>query len=266
MGSDTDGTSALLRLGYRIMMLAGRFRWAEPELQGLRGLVKPGDAVVDIGAAHGMYAVTLARLVGDTGSVDAFEPHPRQQRTLRRWRRLLRATQITVHAGAVGRERGILTMRLPIVLGLPIYGRAHLTDGAAPQKPGDRVRHWSTSITAIDDWADEHHIARVSFMKADVEGFEPQVLEGAARTISRDLPSLLLEIEDRHLERYGSTAHGVTAEIRRRWPAYGMYTWQRGAWERTEAVTLATRNYLFATEQALDVSSDDPSRDDHVGH
>lgn len=251
MSFKPDGTSALLRLGYRIMMLAGRLNWAEPELQGLRGLVKPGDAVVDIGAAHGMYAVTLARLVGPTGTVDAFEPHPRQQRTLRGWRRLLAAPQITVHAGAVGRERGTLTMRLPIVLGLPIYGRAHLTDGAAPQQSGDRVRHWSTPITAVDDWVDEFPVDRVSFIKADVEGFEPQVLEGAARTISRDLPSLLLEIEDRHLARYGNDAVGVVAEIARRWPEYGMYTWQRGAWVRTDAVTLATRNYLFATEQAI---------------
>lgn len=251
MSSEPDGTSALLRLGYRIMLVAGRLNWAEPELRGLRALVKPGDAVVDIGAAHGMYAVTLARLVGATGSVDAFEPHPRQQRTLRGWRRLLKAPQIRIHAGAAGRERGTLTMRLPIVLGLPIYGRAHLTDGAAPQKPGERVRHWSTPITAVDDWVEEAHVGRVSFMKADVEGFEPQVLEGAARTITRDLPSLLLEIEDRHLARYGSTALGVTAEIHRRWPQYGMYTWQRGAWVRTEAVTLATRNYLFATDHAF---------------
>lgn len=246
-----DGTSALLRLGYRTMMLAGRLKWAEPELRGLPNLVKPGDAVIDIGAAHGMYAVTLARLVGPRGTVDAFEPHPRQQRTLRGWRRLLSAPQIRVHAGAAGRERGTLTMRLPIVWGVPIYGRAHLTEGAAPQKPGDRVRHWSTPITAVDDWVDEIGVDRVTFIKADVEGFEPQVLEGATRTITRDLPSLLLEIEDRHLARYGSRAHDVMVEIQRRWPEYGMYTWQRGGWVRTEMVTVAIRNYLFATEQTI---------------
>lgn len=251
MSTAPDGTSALLRLGYRIMMLAGRLNWAEPELRGLRWLVKPGDTVVDIGAAHGMYAVTLARLVGATGTVDAFEPHPRQQRTLRGWRRLLSAPQITVHAGAAGRERGVLSMRLPIVLGLPIYGQAHLTEGVAAPRPGERVRHWSTPVTAIDDWVAEACIPRLRFIKADVEGFEPQVLEGAARTISRDLPSLLLEIEDRHLARYGSTAQAVVDDIRRRWPEYAMYTFARGAWVRTTAVSLGTRNYLFATAAGM---------------
>ena len=246
-----DGTSARLRLGYTAMLVATRLRWAEPELRGLRTLVSTGDAVIDVGAAHGMYTVPLARLVGPQGRVDSFEPHPRQQNTLRRWRRVLSAPQITVAASAVGRTRGELTMRLPIVLGMPIYGRAHLTDGAAPRHPTARVRQWSTPTTAIDDWVDEQQIAKVTFIKADVEGFEPQVLEGAARTISRDLPSLLLEIEDRHLARYGNDAAGVTDEIRRRWPEYGMYTWRRGAWVRAESVTTAARNYMFATDEAL---------------
>lgn len=251
MPVEPRGTSVLLRFAYGVMLLASRLKWVEPELRGLRGLVQRDDAVIDVGAAHGMYTVPLAHLVGSGGRVDAFEPHPRQQSTLRRWRRLFSAPQITVHAGAAGREKGMFTMRLPIVLGLPIYGRAHLTDGAAPQRPNERVRHWSTSTTALDDWVDEHQISRLTLIKADVEGFEPQVLEGAARTIGRDLPSLLLEIEDRHLGRYGNTALAATNEILRRWPDYGMFTWQNETWTRTDAVTLGTRNYLFATETAL---------------
>lgn len=251
MRAEPPGESVLLRIAYGVMLLASRLRWAEPELRGLRGLVKPGDSVIDVGAAHGMYTVPLARLVGAAGRVDAFEPHPRQQSTLRRWARVLRARTVTVNASAAGREQGQLTMRLPIVLGLPIYGRAHPTEGASPQRVGESVRHWSTPIMAIDDWVLEQGIERLSFIKVDVEGFEPQVLEGAANTISRDLPSLLLEIEDRHLARYAGDAAAFTAEIERRWPDYGMYAWQNETWTRTEAVTLGTRNYLFATDAAL---------------
>ena len=251
MRSAPDNSSARLRLGYRAMRLAGRLGWAEPELRGLPSLVRTGDAVIDIGAAHGMYTVPLACLVGVGGRVDAFEPHPRQQRTLRWWRRVLSAPQVTVKASAAGRQSGDLTMRLPIVLGLPIYGRAHLTDGAAERLPGARVRHWSTPTTSVDDWVDEQQIERVSFIKADVEGFEPQVIEGATRTIDRDRPSLLLEIEDRHLARYGNEAAEVIADIARRWPEYRMYTWHDETWTLTESVTLAARNYLFATDEAL---------------
>jgi len=242
-----------LRLGYRVMLLASRLRCAEPELRGLAALVRPGDRVLDVGAAHGMYMVPLAHLVGATGSVDSFEPHPRQQATLRRWRRLLGARHATVNDSAVGSARGQLTMRLPVLFGLPIYGRAHLTEGAAPVGARERVRHWPTPAVALDDWVAEHDVERVSFIKIDVEGFEPQVLQGAQATISRDLPSLLLEIEDRHLTRYGLDAERFLATIRQRWPEYRMHTWRDERWAPTPGMRAGVRNYLFATEAALTV-------------
>jgi hypothetical protein len=41
-------------------------------------------------------------------------------------------------------------------------------------------------------------IQGVGFVKIDVEGLELAVLQGAKRTISRDLPNLLIEAEERH--------------------------------------------------------------------
>lgn len=243
--------SLRLRLARASVVLASRFGGAEPELRGLPTLVRQGDTVIDIGASHGMYAVTLAALVGPQGRVAAFEPHPRQQSTLRRWRRLLGAPQLELTPSAVGQGSGSVTMRLPIVLGLPIYGRAHLTEGAADMGPRQRSRLWSTPMTSVDAWVEANAVAAVTFIKADVEGFEPQVIEGAAATIDRDRPSLLLEIEDRHLERYGAVAADLVAEIARRWPEYGMYVWRDEAWHPVTEVTLASRNYLFAVPEAF---------------
>ena len=151
MPREAPRTARRLGLAYAAMLLASRLRGAEPEVRGLAALVGPGDSVIDVGAAHGMYMVPLAHLVGATGRVDSFEPHPRQQRTLRRWRRVLGARHVSVQDSAVGSARGRLTMRLPILFGLPIYGRAHLTEGAAPVAPRDRVRHWSTPTATLDE-------------------------------------------------------------------------------------------------------------------
>jgi FkbM family methyltransferase len=251
MQRETRGVSSRLRFGHDVMLFASRIKWAEPELRGLGALVKQGDRVIDVGAAHGMYTIPLAHIVGSAGRVDSFDPHPRQQSTLRRWRRILGAPHVSVNPSAVGREEGQLTMRLPLFFGLPIYGRAHLTEGAAPLGAREMVRHWLTPIAALDDWVEAERIGPVSFIKVDVEGFEPQVIEGAAKMISRDLPSLLLEIEDRHLARYGRDADGFVASIHERWPEYGLYTWRGGTWTRVPAVELGTRNYLFATDEAL---------------
>src|ERR1700756_619375 len=48
--------------------------WFEDEIKFLRRLIRPGQRVIDIGANCGVYALTLARLVGPTGRVWAFEP------------------------------------------------------------------------------------------------------------------------------------------------------------------------------------------------
>lgn len=239
------------RLAQRIMHFATKIKWAEPELRGLSAIVGPGDSVIDVGAAHGMYTLPLAHLVGPTGRVDSFEPHPRQQRTLRTLRRLIGAKQIRVNPSAVGPLSGERTMRLPLKFGFPIYGHAHVTEGAAPPRTGGRTRQWRTAITSIDAWVANNSIRRVSFIKVDVEGFEPQVVAGAAATIDSDRPSMLLEIEDRHLARYGQNANGFARSILERWPEYGMYTWRDDAWGMASEVTLATRNYLFATEAAF---------------
>jgi FkbM family methyltransferase len=234
------------------MRLAPLIKWAEPELRGLSAVVRPGDTVFDVGAAHGMYTVPFAELVGPSGHVYSFEPHPRQQKQLGFLRGLLGARQITVIPAAVGAEHAERTMRLPHRFGFPIYGHAHIAEGAAPYTdPRMKIKLWHTLMTSVDHWSEQENIESISFIKVDVEGFEPKVIEGAEGMISRCLPSLLLEIEDRHLARYGRDANGFAGEIRSRWPEYRMYTWDGTAWAATERVRLGTRNYLFATDAAF---------------
>ncbi|QWT21173.1 FkbM family methyltransferase [Bacillus sp. NP157] len=48
--------------------------WAERETDLLSGLVTDGHHVVEIGGDHGAHTLWLARAVGDSGAVHAFEP------------------------------------------------------------------------------------------------------------------------------------------------------------------------------------------------
>lgn len=238
------------RLAHAIMRLATRIDWAEPELRGLAAVIRSGDHVFDVGAAHGMYTLPFANLVGPSGGVHAFEPHPRQQSQLRFLRRLLGLRHVEIHAAAVGSEVGEQSMRLPYSYFFPIYGHAHVAEGAAVD-PKRKFRSWLTPVMTVDSVREVEDIERVSFIKVDVEGFEPSVIEGAAATIERDRPSLLLEIEDRHLARYGRDANEFAYELRSRWPDYDMYTWSAERWQPTERVTRDRRNYLFATALAF---------------
>lgn len=238
------------RIAHAMMRFATRITWAEPELRGLAAVIRPGDQVFDVGAAHGMYTLPFADLVGPSGGVHAFEPHPRQQRQLRFLRRALGLRQVAVHASAVGPEPGEQSMTLPYRFLFPIYGHAHVAKGAVID-PNRRTRSWRTPVTTVDEVCEREGVQEVAFIKVDVEGFEPQVIEGAAGTIDRSRPSLLLEIEDRHLARYGRDANEFADELRTRWPEYAMYTWADERWLATEHISLGTRNYLFATPLAF---------------
>lgn len=240
-----------LALGHAIYKVSAAVRAAEPEILGLPRIVRPGDSVIDVGAALGMYTVPLAHLTGPTGRIDSVDPQPRNFHVVRFLRRITGVKRGLIRRIGFGPEQGESSIAVPIIFGLPIFGHGHIADGAE-EDGKHRIVHTPTKVDTIDDWVEREGIGKVSFIKVDVEGFEPSVVEGAAKTITRDLPSLLLEIEDRRLIRYGKvTANDFVAQMFSRWPQYKMYTWSGKAWTEVDHVEAQVRNYLFATEDAF---------------
>ena len=238
-----------VRAAHGLYRIATRLHWAEPELLGLGALVRKGDEVIDVGAALGMYTVPLAELVGRSGRVSSFEPQRRGIFTVRLLHALTGPHRGRVSRLALGPREGSSTIVVPFHNGFPIFGHGHVEEGGAAEAGRQHRSH--APMSTIDTWCAKNGIGRVSFIKVDVEGFEPSVIEGAVGIIDGDRPSLLLEIEDRHLVRYGRTADGFVAEIHARWPDYRMYTWVDGSWAPTSTVVPEVRNYLFATDEAF---------------
>lgn len=238
-----------VRAAHGLYRVATRLHWAEPELLGLGAFVRRGDEVIDVGAALGMYTVPLAAIVGRTGRVWSFEPQRRGIFTVRLLRVLTGPHHGRVSRLALGPHDGRSTIVVPYHNGFPIFGHGHVEEGAGTEAGRQHKSH--APMSTIDAWCAKNSVGPVSFIKVDVEGFEPLVVEGAVATIDRDRPTLLLEIEDRHLARYGRTADGFVAEIQERWPDYRMYTWVTGSWTPTTAVVPEVRNYLFATDEAF---------------
>lgn len=247
----TSRTGLRSRFAHGVMRAAARLNLAEPELRGLGELVRPGDVVFDIGAAYGMYTVPLAAIVGPDGTVHAFEPQPRQSSTAWTLSRLVGASQVGVDQAVVGDRLDDVHLQVPLKFGLPIYGHAHVVEGTDPALRPARARRLAIPMRTVDQWLAAHPGGPVTFIKVDVEGFEPSVLAGASETIGRWRPSLLLEIEDRHLRRYHDDANAFADRIRRQWPEYRMYTRVKDRWQRSDRVELGTRNYLFATDRAF---------------
>lgn len=232
--SDTSHRLAAVAASLRC---CGALSLVEREVAGLSRIVRAGDVCLDVGAAYGMYSFPLAHLVGPSGQVHAFEPQPEPRRVLTAGSRLCDARNLEVHPTGMGAEAGTREMVVPVHFGHPIHGHAHVRGD--PSVPGgfsrlprrfSRTRSWRVPVRSVDDFRAERGIGRIDFLKVDVEGFEPSVLEGARNTLTEDRPALLLEVEDRHLARYGADSGQFSRFLRHL--GYDQYVWKQHVWER----------------------------------
>jgi len=230
--------------------LAPRIDAIEDELAALPDLIVPGSRCLDVGAKHGAYTLAMADAAGPEGRVVAFEPLPGPRRVVRAGRRLLGGRTVDVRSAAVAAASGAGTIGLPVRRGIPVPGRAFLTSHAEGlgSNAGWRHRTIAVPLVSLDDWCEQHAIDDVAAIKIDVEGAEQHVLDGASRLIERDHPMLLVELEDRHLGRFGTTAQKVFDGLVAR--GYRAWVLERHHWVRRDAVSRRMRNHLFVHRDA----------------
>jgi FkbM family methyltransferase len=168
-------------------------------------LVRPGAVCLDVGAAYGLYTWLLADLAGPTGHVHAFEPQPGLAAFLRTSGRALGAGNVTVHQLGIDETPGLGWLARPSRGLLPVPGRAFLgRDAGSLGSNREFCRHRAivTPLTTLDAFVAGHSLARLDFIKADIEGAEGRMLSGATHTLRTLRPILLLELENRHLTRF----------------------------------------------------------------
>ena len=147
----------------------------EPELVRLAEYVPVGGTAVDVGAWYGPWTSRLRRLADQ---VVAIEPNAQLARCVE-----AAFPQVRVVRAVASDHAGSAELFVPD--GGPTVGTSSLESGDGTPVTVDR--------TTIDDL----DLADVRFMKFDVEGHELPALRGAARTIARDGPVLLVEVEER---------------------------------------------------------------------
>jgi FkbM family methyltransferase len=177
-----------------VRRVVDRIPFLEKELFILGRLVPRGGVCLDVGAAGGAHAVVLSRAVGPTGQVHAFEPRPRSATWLQRVVGALALDNVTVHQTALGETPGVATMVVP-----GVRTEAHIATGA---EDGD-VRTVTVDVTTIDRFVADEGLTRLDLLKCDAEGHELDIIAGAAATIEAFRPAVLVESEQRHLDRSG---------------------------------------------------------------
>jgi FkbM family methyltransferase len=151
----------------------------ELELRLQFALIAPGDTVLDVGGNIGVNTIPLARRVGATGWVIAFEPQRIIHQMLCANLALNGLANVVALWSAAGAAPG--SIRVP-----PIDYDAVENFGGVELggEQGEVV-----AVQAVDSLA----LQSCRLIKIDVEGMELEVLKGAAATIDRLKPRLYLE-------------------------------------------------------------------------
>ncbi|MGB0561493.1 MAG: FkbM family methyltransferase [Spirulinaceae cyanobacterium] len=154
-------------------------------------LVQPGQTCIDLGANIGSYTFLLARQVGQTGQVYAFEPQPNLYTILQRsvaangWSDRIQLESLAVAAQSQQRLRlytsgdtcnsGITSMVR--------YGEFLKSD-----------RFIDVETIALDDYCHQQSIQDIHLLKIDIEGAELLALQGAANLFAQQrVQHLLIE-------------------------------------------------------------------------
>ena len=156
--------------------------------------VSNGAVTVDVGASWGLFSYHLAKKVGRTGTLFSYEPHPANRVVLEK----LAKARPNVHfrPAAVSDVAGSADMQVPVFGNRHVTAQSSIAHGFDGQH-GVRVEKVSVPTVRLDDEIGDRHI---DFIKIDVEGHEISVLRGASAILRKDLPPMLIEIEQRHLD------------------------------------------------------------------
>jgi len=142
-------------------------------------ILRPGDGVIDAGANIGALTLAFSRLVGEKGSVLAFEPQRLIYHVLCANLAINAIENVAAAQVALGAEPGMI--RVPL-----LRPKEHLNFGGL-SLGGDRGE--PARVRTIDSMPLEN----LRLIKIDVEGAELEVIKGADQTIRRLRPFLLVE-------------------------------------------------------------------------
>ncbi len=161
------------------------------ELEQVRGYLKPGMVVLDIGANIGIYSLLADKMVGSAGHVFAFEPSSDNYSRLLSNIKLNMSSTITVSKIALADINDRTTkLRRDPGLGdseryLDFQKGEKFKRGKEENDSGDSE---TVHVTTLDKYLFENmpEPRRIDFIKMDVEGSELSVFKGAVQTLNKN--------------------------------------------------------------------------------
>lgn len=144
---------------------------------------KLGEIVVDVGTYYGRYTLLASKYVGDGGLVVGIEADFDNYCIVKKNVEMAKAKNVLLIWSAASNQEGTIKLYKTERPGTPSI----VWDA--------RTRHVTVQCKTIDSLLQESNVAKVDWLKIDVEGAELMVLEGCKKTIAEnERLKLLIEI------------------------------------------------------------------------
>jgi FkbM family methyltransferase len=162
------------------------FGFHDDSHEKLFALCKPGANVLDIGANIGWTLLTMSQLSW-TGKVFGFEPDPYNYQRCLENVSLNNFTNVSLFPVGLSDVNATLNMEIRV----------------ASNRGGNRIVSNNTGhkveVVRLDDFIPVRNLEHIDVIKIDVEGYELNVLKGAASVLQRHHPVLFIELDDDNL-------------------------------------------------------------------
>ena len=180
--------------------------WANlRDLSWLKGKEVKEGVVIDVGANIG--AFTLKVLMNNRNKIQlhSFEPNPTV------FEQLLNNSQLNPQITA---QLKLNKIGLSNQEGFLDFYWSNLNSGGGSFTPNSKnLNVEKISVTTLDKYVEDNSIRNVTFIKIDVEGYEPFVLEGAINTIREFKPELFIEVSPEWWAKNGFDTNEVLTNL-----------------------------------------------------
>lgn len=169
---------------FLVRCLRYRLRTERLQIKTMMRLRLQGATVLDIGANKGINCFWLARAVGPSGHVVAFEPQPEMRDGIEHLKRRFDWSNLEVINVALSDTTGTMNLSRQKV------GDGSATLEVACRHDGDATL--DVQVKRLDEIAVER-FSKLRFIKCDVEGHELAAFSGGAETIRNYRPVVQFE-------------------------------------------------------------------------
>lgn len=159
--------------------------WFEDEIKFIRHFIRPGMKVIDIGANYGLYTLTMAGIIGDSGKIWAFEPTKSTADCLRESILTNKFNNIKLIQSGLSDRLGKAKLFTS-----PNSELNSLSRGVVPGN-----QHETISLMTLDHCNNKYGWRDIDFIKLDAEGEENNILKKGKKALASLSPLIMFELK-----------------------------------------------------------------------